>query len=139
LREKDIHPLAEDDEDEEEKSVGILSMNEDLLFDTSLQISSVTKFCVTVWLERIDYKTFHRFLRLFPNLVDLELDIGHPLLHDLLKHKNEDGLVEIALARINQLKIISRHESDRLTDADIHYLFPKVKNIIKPEYHEYSE
>jgi len=139
LREKDVHPLAENDEDEEERSVGVLSMNEDLLLDTSLQISSVTKFCVAASFERIDYKTFYRFLRLFPNLVDLELNIGHPLLHDLLKHKNEDGLVEVALARINQLKIISWHESDTLTDADIHYLFPKVKNIVKPEDHKYSE
>jgi hypothetical protein len=76
-------------------------MSEDLLLDTSLQILSVTKFCVNLWSQCFDYKTFLRFLRLFPNLIDLELNIQHPFLHDLLKHKHENDLVETILARIN--------------------------------------
>jgi hypothetical protein len=37
----------------------------------------------------------------FPNLIALELNIQHPFLHDLLKHKHENDLVETILARIN--------------------------------------
>jgi hypothetical protein len=32
------------------------------------------------------------------------------------------------------VKITSWHEKDTLTDAEIHYLFPKVANIVKPLY-----
>lgn len=131
FREKDAHPLVEIEEDEEERSEDIL--NEDLLSNTTLQIPSVTKFYVSTQQQRVDYKTFHRFLRLFPNLGDLELDIGQPLLRDLLKHKHDDHVAETAFARIDHLKIDNWHETDTLTDADIHNLFPNVESIIKPE------
>ena len=101
-------------------------MDKDLLSNTSLQISSVTKFSVAVYDQRIDYKAFYRFLRLFLSLVDLELSVHSSLLHDLLKHKNEDHVVEIALTRINQLKIKPSCESD----ADIHHLFPNIKSVV---------
>ncbi len=129
-----VHPLDESEE-EEDKNVKFLDEN---LSDNSLQILSVTKFCVNLWSECVNYKTFCRFLCLFPNLIGLELNIQHPLLHDLLKHKHEDDLVETLLARINQLKITSWHRKDKLTDAEIHYLFPKAKSIVKPENYEFE-
>jgi hypothetical protein len=135
LRENDSHPLAEDEEDEEEKSVGILSMNEDLLLDTSLQLPSVTKFCVTVCSQPIDYKTFHRFLRLFPNLVDIELNIDESLLHDLLKHRNDDDLIRITLTRITELNAISKGGSDTLNQTDIRDSFPRLRAINTEDYY----
>jgi hypothetical protein len=50
-----------------------------------------------------------------------------------LKHKHEDDLIGTLLARINQLKITCWDREDALTDAEIHYLFPNAKSIIKPE------
>ena len=78
--------------------------------DIDLQIPSVTKFCINVCYQHIDYKIFRRFLHLFPNLISLELDLQQPLLHDILKHEHEDQLIKIVLARIEQLEIISWNE-----------------------------
>ena len=89
-------------------------MNEDLLLDTSLKLPSVTKFCVTVCSQPTDYKTFHRFLRLFPNLVDIELNVNESLLHDLLKHRNDDDLIRITLTRITELNVISKGGSGHI-------------------------
>ncbi len=129
-----VHPLIESEEDEEESDKNFPFMSEDLLSDTSLQISSVTKFCIDLSSQCVDYKTFYRFICLFPNLVSLELSISRsPLLHDLLKHKHENSLVETILARIDQLKIICWHRDDKLSDAEIHYLFPNFRNVVTPE------
>lgn len=124
LTEKMIHPL---DEREDDEGTTILSLDKDLLSNTDLAIPSVTKFSIHVCRQRVDYKTFHRFLRLFPNLVDLELSLGQPLLGDVLRHKNEDDRVGTACTRIIQLKIGQLHKSDRLTEAEMYSLFPNVK------------
>ena len=76
LTERMIHQLEESDRHE---CGSILSLNEDLLFGTTIQISSVAKFSIPVC----------RFLCLFPNLVDLELNLGHPLVRDLVRLKEE--------------------------------------------------
>lgn len=127
LTEKKIHPL---DERDEEESTGLLSLDEDLLSNTEVQIPSVTKFCIRVYRQRVDYKTFHRFLCLFPNLVDLELSLGQPLLGDVLQHKHENNRVVTACTRINQLNIRQLHESDGWAKVDMHYLFPNVKKLV---------
>ncbi|CAF0809366.1 unnamed protein product [Rotaria sp. Silwood1] len=93
------------DESEDEKDRNLTVMDEDLLLDTSLQIRSVTKFCISLWSPFNDYKTFRRFVQLFPNLICLELDIELSLLHDILKHEQEDKFVKTLLARIEQLNI----------------------------------
>ena len=132
LQGEDIHPLAEDDDDDddddgEEKSIGVLSMNEDLLLDTGLQLPSVTKFRIRIRNQRVDYNTFHRFLRLFPNLVDLELDTNDSLLQDLLEHRNDDDLIQTLSNRVNRLHVVSWYETDTLTEVDIRDLFPRIK------------
>lgn len=126
LTERMIHPLAEDDRDERGN---VLSLNEDLLFNATVQILSVTKFCIRVYRQAVDYKTVYRFLCLFPNLVELQLNLGHPLLCDLARHKNEDDRVATAFARITQLKISQSREEDKLTDIEMRSLFPNVKTI----------
>lgn len=128
-----INTLAENEDDEEdEEHTSALSISEDLLSDTSLKIPSVTKFCIDVCSQEVDYKTFRRFLNLFPRLVELELNHSYPLLHDVLKHEHEDNLVETVLIRIEKLEIIDWHQSETLTAEEIHYLFPNVKNRVKP-------
>ncbi|CAF1462369.1 unnamed protein product [Rotaria sordida] len=74
------HPL---DESEEDRSV--IAVNEDILFDTTLQIPSVTEFCFFIWTKYDNYKTFRRLLALFPNLVYLEL--GTTACDKSTKHK----------------------------------------------------
>ena len=125
-----VHPLEEDDADEH---VGVLSLNEDLLFDTTVQISSVTKFRICVDRQPVDYRIFYRFLCLFPNLVDLELNLDHPLFRDLARHKNEDEQVATAFARITQLKISQSYGKEKLTDTEMQSLFPNVKRTITSE------
>lgn len=121
-------------EDEEETDRKIVLISEDLLSDTSLQIPSVTKFCINLWSQGVDYKTFHRFLCLFPDLVGLELDLQHPsFLRELLKYKHEDNLLGIMLAHIRQLNITSWHQNDTLTDTEIRCLFPKATDVVVPE------
>ena len=70
---------------------------------------------------------------LSPNLVDIELNLGHPLLCDHAGHKNEDEQVATAFARITQLKISQSCVEDKLTDTDMHFLFPSVKRTITLE------
>jgi hypothetical protein len=94
-------------------------------------MATVTKFRVHLWSQYLDYKIFRRFLCLFPNLVALELDIQGTFLHDLFKHPHEDALITTIFARIDQLKITSGDETDTLTDAEIHCLFPNVKSVVK--------
>jgi hypothetical protein len=127
---------GESDNDEEETDTSVLLMSEDLLSDANLKIPSVSKFCITVWNRQLDYKTFRCCLKLFPNLIDLRFDIQHPLLRDVLKHEHEDELIETVLVRVKQLEIIHWHGKDTLTDAEIHYLFPNVKILVKPESNE---
>ncbi|CAF1210800.1 unnamed protein product [Rotaria sp. Silwood1] len=121
-----INPL---DESEEDRNVTIMS--EDLLLDNSLQLPTVTKFCISLWSPLNDYKTFRRFIQIFPNLICLELDTDQSLLHDILKHEHEDKFVKIVLARIEQLNINYMDEKNTLTDTEIYYLFPNAKNLVK--------
>ena len=131
-----VHSLTEDEEDNDEAA---LSISEDLLSDTSLKIPSVIKFRIVVWSQQIDYKTFRRFLYLFPNLVDLELSIQYPLLRDILKYANEDKLTETVLGRIIKLNIMYWNHEDTLTDAQIYYLFPNVRSLDRPNLYELEE
>ncbi|CAF4298034.1 unnamed protein product [Rotaria sp. Silwood2] len=124
-----IIDLLNESEDEQDRNVTVMS--EDLLLDTSLQIPSVTKFCINLWSSFNDYKVFRRFIQIFPNLICLELDIELSLLHDILKYEHEDKFIKIALARIEQLDITHRDAKNILTDAEIYYLFPNVKNLVK--------
>ena len=125
------HFISESDDDEWEEDSDALIMSDDLLLDTTVQIPSVTQFSITTWSSYDNYKIFGRFLRLFPNLVSLKLDTEYSLLHDILKLANEDEFVKSALTRIEQLAITSWIGRNTLTDAEIHYLFPNVINLIK--------
>jgi hypothetical protein len=126
-----VHPLIENEDDEDVNDRSVLSMGEDLLLDTNLQITSVTKFCVSVWSQYDDYRIFRRFLHLFPNIVDLELDIEHKNLFNVLKHAYEDDSIKTVLARIKQLSISFCNGIGTLANADIQYLFPNAKRLVK--------
>ncbi|CAF3822933.1 unnamed protein product [Rotaria sordida] len=119
------------DENENEEDRNVTIMSEDLLLDNSLQLPTVTKFCISLWFPFNDYKIFRRFIQIFPNLICLELDIEPSLLHDILKYEHEDKFVKTILARIEQLNITYMDEKNTLTDAEIYYLFPNVKNLVK--------
>ncbi|CAF0967212.1 unnamed protein product [Didymodactylos carnosus] len=120
------HPL-----DESEEDTSVSSVNEDLLFDTTLQIPSVTQFCHFTWSQYDNYKTFRRLLSLFPNLICLELDIEQSILRDILTLAHKDDLVKTLFANIEQLKISDfHHEAKPLIDAEFHHFFPRVKNLI---------
>lgn len=125
--------LESDEDDEEEFDRNITFIDKDLLEHMDFKMPSVTKFRINVWFAGVDCKTFRCFLSLFPNLVSLELDIQHPLLHDLLKYKQNDDLLGTMLSQIKQVKITSWDRDDVLTKAELHCLFPAATDVVAPD------
>lgn len=121
LREPTRNYLVEDDEEEEDAS--ILLMDEDL----HLQFTNITKFSLEVQHQRIDYKSLYRLLSLFPNLIELRLNIHHPVFQDIFKYRDENSyLGKTTFNSIKQLNIVDYPDEDMLTDEQIHILFPNV-------------
>lgn len=104
-------------------------MDEDLLLDTDIQIPSVKELSIDLEFPYDDYKTFRRFLEIFPNLINLTLDTEESFIHAFLQ--DDDQFVKVALGRIEHLDINFRHKSKSLTDEEIRRLFPKLKEFNK--------
>lgn len=122
LQEPYRNHLAE--EEEEDVEIDILSIDDDL----RLQLPNITKFSIDIQNQRITYQSFNRLLCLFPNLIQLELDVYHRILQDVFEHRNEN-----IFESIQQLNIVNCSDDDMLTDEQIHILFPNICHVDKPD------
>ncbi|UJR36600.1 hypothetical protein I4U23_029320 [Adineta vaga] len=119
------------DEDEYEGITDSKLLADDLLVDTNIQLPSVRKLCIRKWSEVDDHRTFQRLLRLFPNLIDLELYDEQNLFSELLQHTYEADFVKNVLTRIKQLKIEMDWDITALTHKEIDVLFPNAEKLIE--------
>ncbi|CAF1215228.1 unnamed protein product [Adineta ricciae] len=117
-----VHLPGSEDEDVDRQA---LIMQEDLLFDRTLQLSSITKLCFVSQLQHDDYDVFRRFLHLLPNLTHLRMYIGRSLFNRLILHENADDFVGNALVRIECLEMVRFYdEKNVLSNEEIRNLFP---------------
>ena len=103
-------------------------LNEDLLANATLQLPSITKFCLKSLTQYDDYRTFHRLIHLLPNLVTLQMYIGRSLFRQVLANEHDDASVKTALARIDFLHMVRFYdEKNVLTNEEIYSLFPHAR------------
>jgi hypothetical protein len=115
-------------EQENEHNRNTSYMSDTLLSNISLQLPSITKFCLLLSSQPDDYKMFRRFLHLLPSVVSLQMYIGRSLFRDVLAYEHEDDLVKNALARIKLLQMVRFYdEKNVLSDEEIHCLFPNAQ------------
>ncbi len=115
-------------EQDDERNRNSSHMNEDLLSNISLQLPSITKFSFLSRLQYDDYKIFHRFLHLLPNLIYLQMYIGRSLFREILTHEHEDSFLKNALMRIKLLQMVRFYdEKNVLSNEEINCLFPNAQ------------
>jgi len=115
-------------EHDDERNRNSSHMSEDLLSNISLQLPSITKFSFLSRLQYDDYKIFHRFLHLLPNLIYLQMYIGRSLFREILTHEHEDSFLKNALMRIKLLQMVRFYdEKNVLSNEEINCLFPNAQ------------